>query len=59
MAVKEIYQTSAKVYDTDFQGISHYASYYRFYKTNESLASSRGRMLNYSVLANVFSYEKD
>jgi acyl-CoA thioesterase FadM len=42
MAVKEIYQTSVKVYDTDFQGIAHYASYYRFYKTNESLASSRG-----------------
>ncbi|MGC9144757.1 MAG: acyl-CoA thioesterase [Nitrososphaeria archaeon] len=31
MAVKEIYQTSVKVYDTDFQGIAHYASYYRFY----------------------------
>ncbi len=31
MAVKETYTTTVKVYDTDFQGISHYASYYRFY----------------------------
>jgi len=26
---------------------------------NETLASSRGGMLNHSVLANVFSHEKD
>lgn len=31
MPVTEIYETTVKVYDTDFQGISHYASYYRFY----------------------------
>ena len=29
-----------------------------FYKTNESLASSRAGMLNHSVLANEFSHEK-
>ncbi len=31
MPVREIYETNVKVYDTDFQGIAHYASYYRFY----------------------------
>ncbi len=31
MVVREVYTTTVKVYDTDFQGISHYASYYRFY----------------------------
>lgn len=31
MPVRKVYETTVKVYDTDFQGVSHYASYYRFY----------------------------
>ncbi len=31
MPVSLTYNTSVKVYDTDFQQVAHYASYYRFY----------------------------
>lgn len=31
MTVSLTYNTSVKVYDTDFQQVAHYASYYRFY----------------------------